>query len=64
MLKTHYYAAARIDRYLLGEQETGALRLHRRRHAHYVKHSAAKRGEVLESTEPVRAGIRPEDLVP
>ncbi|MEV5818256.1 Uma2 family endonuclease [Micromonospora haikouensis] len=64
VLKMHYYAAAHIDWYLLVEQETGALRLHRRRHAHYVEHSVAKRGEVLELVEPVRAKIRPEDLVP
>ncbi|WP_405104773.1 Uma2 family endonuclease [Micromonospora sp. NBC_01405] len=64
VLKMHYYAAAGIDWYLLIEQDTGALRLYHRRHAHYVEHSAVKRGEVLELTEPVVATVRPEDLVP
>ncbi|MFF5070906.1 Uma2 family endonuclease [Micromonospora olivasterospora] len=58
------YAAAGIEWYLLVEQDTGSLHLYRRRGAHYAEHSAAKRGEVLELTGPVRASIRPEDLVP
>ncbi|MEU1885043.1 Uma2 family endonuclease [Micromonospora sp. WMMD987] len=64
VLKMHYYAAAGIEWYLLVEQKTGALRLHRRRGRHYTEHSATKRGEILSLIEPVRATIRPEDLVP
>lgn len=64
VLKMHYYAAAGIEWYLLVEQKTGVLRLHRRRGRHYTEHSATKRGETLRLTEPVRATIRPEDLVP
>ncbi|MET7747122.1 Uma2 family endonuclease [Micromonospora sp. NPDC005367] len=64
VLKMHHYAAAGIDWYLLADQAAGALRLHRRRGRHYVEHSAAKRGETLELTEPVRATIRPEELLP
>ncbi|WP_243709431.1 hypothetical protein [Micromonospora sp. 15K316] len=30
----------------------------------YVEHSATKRDEALELTEPVRATIRPEELLP
>ncbi|WP_435208570.1 Uma2 family endonuclease [Micromonospora sp. bgisy143] len=63
VLKMHYYAAAGIGWYLLVEQETGALRLYRRQGGHYVEAAAAKRGEVLELTEPVRATIRPEELL-
>ncbi|MDG4806102.1 Uma2 family endonuclease [Micromonospora sp. WMMD1120] len=63
VLKMHYYAAAGIEWYLLVEQETGTLRLHRRRGGHYVEAAAAKRGEALELTEPVKATIRPEDLL-
>jgi Uma2 family endonuclease len=64
VLKMHYYAAAGIEWYLLVEQETGAMRLYRRQGRHYVEKSTIKRGETLELTEPVRARIRPEDLVP
>lgn len=64
VLKMHYYAAAGIEWYLLVEQETGALRLFRRRGRNYAEQSSVKRGETLELTEPVRATIRPEDLVP
>jgi Uma2 family endonuclease len=64
VLKMHYYAAAGIEWYLLIEQETGTLHLHRRHHSHYKEQSVTKPGQVLELTEPVRATIRPEDLVP
>jgi Uma2 family endonuclease len=64
VLKMHYYAAAGIEWYLLIEQDTGALRLYRRRGSHYAEHSTTKRGETLELSEPVRATVRPEDLVP
>ncbi|MEH0845326.1 Uma2 family endonuclease [Micromonospora sp. CPCC 205711] len=64
VLKMHYYAAAGIEWYLLVEQETGTLRLYRRRGRNYAEQSTTKRGETLELTEPVRATIRPEDLVP
>ncbi|RQX18249.1 Uma2 family endonuclease [Micromonospora ureilytica] len=64
VLKMHYYAAAGIEWYLLVEQRTGAMRLYQRQGGHYVERATTKRGEVLELTEPVRATIRPEDLVP
>ncbi|WP_433264128.1 Uma2 family endonuclease [Micromonospora vinacea] len=63
VLKMHYYAAAGIGWYLLVEQETGTLHLYRRQGGHYVEAAAAKPGEVLELAEPVRATIRPEDLL-
>ncbi|GAB3953929.1 Uma2 family endonuclease [Micromonospora vulcania] len=63
VLKMHYYAAAGIGWYLLVEQGTGEMRLYRRQGGHYVETATTKRGEVLELTEPVRATIRPEDLV-
>ncbi|TCB97620.1 Uma2 family endonuclease [Micromonospora zingiberis] len=64
VLKMHYYAAAGIEWYLLVEQTTGALRLHRRRGRHYVEQQSVKRGETLRLESPVRASIRPEDLIP
>ncbi len=63
VLKMHYYAAAGIEWYLLVEQTTGALRLYRRRARHYVEQQAVKRGGMLKLETPVRATIRPEDLV-
>ncbi|SCF13212.1 Uma2 family endonuclease [Micromonospora mirobrigensis] len=64
VLKMHYYAAAGIEWYLLVDQETRMMHLYQRQGAHYVERSVTKPGEVLELTEPVRATIRPEDLVP
>ncbi|MFD0972184.1 Uma2 family endonuclease [Plantactinospora endophytica] len=64
VLKMHYYATARIPWYLLVEQETGTLRLHRLDGGHYVEHAVAKPGDTLQLTEPVVAEIRPEDLLP
>ncbi|MFI7215505.1 Uma2 family endonuclease [Micromonospora maritima] len=64
VLRTHYYAAAGIEWYLLVEQETGTLRLYRRQGRHYREVSVTKPADVLELTDPVRATIRPEDLVP
>ncbi|ATO18036.1 hypothetical protein CO540_24035 [Micromonospora sp. WMMA2032] len=64
VLKMHYYAAAGIEWYLLVEQETGTLHLYRRQGRHYREVSVTKPAEVLELTDPVRATIRPEDLVP
>ncbi|MBY8874396.1 Uma2 family endonuclease [Micromonospora sp. PLK6-60] len=64
VLKMHYYAAAGIEWYLLVEQRTGVMSLFRRSGRHYAEVSAVKRGETLALTEPVRALIRPEDLVP
>ncbi|GGM45194.1 hypothetical protein GCM10011608_32440 [Micromonospora sonchi] len=64
VLKMHYYAAAGIEWYLLVEQGAGELRLYRRQFGHYKEAQAVKRGEVLELRSPVRATIRPEDLVP
>ncbi|WBB94418.1 Uma2 family endonuclease [Verrucosispora sp. WMMC514] len=64
VLKMHYYASAGIEWYLLVEQSTGGLRLYQRRGCHYVEHQAARRGAVLELNAPVKAKVRPEDLVP
>ncbi|MEO3743780.1 Uma2 family endonuclease [Plantactinospora sp. B5E13] len=64
VLKMHYYATAAIPWYLLVEQDTGTLRLHRLDGAHYVEHAIVKPGEVLRLTEPVTAEIRPEELLP
>lgn len=63
VLKMHYYAAARIDWYLLIEQETLTMHLYQRQGAHYVERSVTKAGEVLELTDPVRATIHPEELL-
>jgi Uma2 family endonuclease len=63
VLKMHYYAVAGIEWYLLIEQRNGTLHLYRRQGRHYVEQSVAKAGEVLELTEPVRAAIRPEELL-
>ena len=63
MLKSHYYAAAGIEWYLLVDQEAATLTLYRRRGRHYAEYATAKRGEVLELTEPVRATLRPEELL-
>ena len=63
VLKMHYYAAARIEWYLLIEQETLTMYLYQRQGGRYVERSVTKAGEVLELSEPVRATIRPEDLV-
>ncbi|GIJ80623.1 Endonuclease, Uma2 family (restriction endonuclease fold) [Micromonospora phaseoli] len=64
VLKMHYYAAAGIEWYLLVEQATAALHLYRKRGAHYVVQSVTEPGAVLVLTEPVKATIRPEDLLP
>ncbi|MFF5203395.1 hypothetical protein ACX27O_17340 [Micromonospora sp. SD19] len=40
------------------------MRLHQRQGGHYLERATTKRGEVLELTEPVRATIRPEELLP
>ncbi|NYF55129.1 Uma2 family endonuclease [Micromonospora purpureochromogenes] len=64
VLKMHYYATAGIEWYLLVEQENATLHLYRRQGRHYVEQSVAKVGETLELTDPVRATIRPEELLP
>jgi Uma2 family endonuclease len=64
VLKMQFYAAAGIPWYLLVEQDTGALHLHRLSGAHYVEHSVTKPGAVLRLTEPVTADIDPERLLP
>ncbi|MEV0805932.1 Uma2 family endonuclease [Micromonospora sp. NPDC050200] len=64
VLKMHYYAAAGIEWYLLVEQENATLHLYRRHGRHYKEMSVTKPGEALELIEPVRATIRPEELVP
>lgn len=63
VLKMHYYAAAGIEWYLLVEQDSLVLHLYRRQGSHYVEHSSAAPGGVLELTGPVRATIRPETLL-
>jgi hypothetical protein len=63
LLKPHLYAAAGIEWYLLIEQEILTLHLYQRQGAHYVKRSTTKAGEALELTEPVRATLRPEELL-
>ncbi len=45
-------------------QPSRSQRAGRRSDTHYVERSTTEAGEVLELTEPVRATIRPEDLVP
>jgi Uma2 family endonuclease len=64
VLKMHFYAAAGIPWYLLVEQDTGSLHLHRLSGAHYVEHSVTKPGAILRLTEPVSAEIDPERLLP
>ncbi|MEU7776635.1 Uma2 family endonuclease [Micromonospora parva] len=64
VLKPHLYAAAGIEWYLLVDQESLIVRLHQRQGDHYLERATTKRGEVLELTEPVRATIRPEELLP
>ncbi|SCG54136.1 hypothetical protein GA0070614_2335 [Micromonospora coxensis] len=44
--------------------ESGNLHLHRRQGRHYVEQSVTKAGESLQLTEPVKATIRPEELLP
>ncbi|WP_343445245.1 hypothetical protein VKK44_02575 [Micromonospora schwarzwaldensis] len=60
----HYYAAADIEWYLLVGQESGTLHLYRRQGRHHREVSVTRPRELLALTEPVRATIRPEDLVP
>ncbi|MFF5179507.1 Uma2 family endonuclease [Micromonospora sp. NPDC000316] len=64
VLKPHVYAAAGIGWYLLVEQETLTVHLYQQQGSHYAKRSTTRAGDVLELTEPVRATIRPEDLLP
>ncbi|PWR06106.1 Uma2 family endonuclease [Micromonospora acroterricola] len=64
LLKPHLYAAAGIEWYLLVELDTLTMHLHQRQGSHYVERSTTRAGEVLELTDPVRATIRPEDLLP
>jgi Uma2 family endonuclease len=64
VLKMHYYAAAGIPWYLLVEQETAALHLYGLSGATYTEHSVTQVGEILELTDPVKATIAPESLLP
>ncbi|MGW5670552.1 Uma2 family endonuclease [Micromonospora sp. NPDC003776] len=63
LLKPSCYAAAGIEWYLLVEQETLTMHLYQRQGAHYVERSVTKPGEALELIDPVRATIRPEELL-
>ncbi|MET8321783.1 Uma2 family endonuclease [Micromonospora sp. NPDC005189] len=64
VLKPHLYAAAGVGWYLLVEQESLTVSLFQLQGAHYVERSTTRAGGALELTEPVKATIRPEDLVP
>ena len=64
VLKMHYYAAAGIPWYLLVEQDTGTLRLHKLAGDRYVEHATAEVGQVLELTDPVSVTVDPRDLLP
>ncbi|MEW2427943.1 Uma2 family endonuclease [Micromonospora sp. NPDC047644] len=64
VLKPHLYARAGIEWYLLVEQESLSVNLYQLEGAHYVERSTTRTGEVLELTEPVKATIRPEELLP
>jgi len=63
LTKKHYYATAGIPWYLLIEQDTGTLHLHRLAGDAYTEHSVTKPGDVLHLTEPVIADIDPEELL-
>lgn len=64
VLKMHHYAVAGIPWYLLVEQETGALHLHRLDGDKYREHSVTGPGGVLQLSDPVTATITPELLLP
>ncbi|MFG2048285.1 Uma2 family endonuclease [Micromonospora sp. NPDC048935] len=63
VLKPHLYAEAGIEWYLLVEQEPLTVHLRQRQGSHYVERSVARAGGVLELTGPVKATIRPEELL-
>lgn len=64
VLKSHHYAASGIPWYLLVDEDTGALHLHRLEDQHYVEHSTAFQGEALHLEEPVKASIVTAELLP
>ena len=64
VLKMHWYAEAGIPWYLLIEHDTGTARLYELAGRTYGEHTVAKRGEILELTEPVVATIDLAELLP
>jgi Uma2 family endonuclease len=62
VLKMHHYATARIDWYLLVEQDTAALSLYCLEGDHYVPHSSAAPGQRLIMTDPLDAVLVPAAL--
>lgn len=64
VLKMHYYATAGIGWYLLVEQDTATLHLHKLQDGQYHEHAVAKPGETLTLTDPVVADIDPAVLLP
>ncbi|MEU8297669.1 hypothetical protein AB0C04_10320 [Micromonospora sp. NPDC048909] len=45
-------------------EAVNTLHLYRRRGSHYTEQSVTRPGDVLVLTEPVKAAIRPEELLP
>jgi Putative restriction endonuclease len=62
VLKTHYYAAARIPWYLIVEPGGPVLLLHRLDGDHYVLDQQVKPGELLRLVDPVTLELDPASL--